>query len=83
MNLKELKKVSGTSFKTLFNLVENVVHSDPEFYSELQMSFPDIDRIEERFEYNVRKWLKIVKSKNKNRFTNEMERLRKNMDDIG
>jgi prephenate dehydrogenase len=83
MNLKELKKVSGTSFKTLFNLVDNVVHSDPDFYSELQMSFPDVDRIEERFEFNVRKWLKIVKRKNKDRFTNEMERLRKNLDDLG
>jgi prephenate dehydrogenase len=82
MNLKELKKVSGPSFKTLSNLVDNVVYSDPEFYSELQMNFPDIDRIEARFEYNTRKWMGIVKGKNKKRFAHEMKRLRKNMDDL-
>jgi len=82
LNLKELRKVSGTSFKSLSHLVENVVYSDPEFYSELQMSLPHVNRIEERFEYNVVKWLQIVKSKDSKKFASEMNRLRKTLDNL-
>jgi len=81
-NLKELKKVSGTSFKLLSNLVENVVYSDPEFYAELQMSLPNVERIEVKFENEVRKWLHMVKKKNRKKFASEMNRLRKTMDGL-
>ena len=82
LNLKELKTVSGTSFKSLSELVENVVYSDPEFYSELQMSLPNIERIEVRFEHKVRKWLQFVNSKNRKKFASEMNRLRKTLDSL-
>jgi len=80
LSLKELRGVGGSSFKLLFQLAENVLHSDPTLYAEIQMNLPSSEVVESLFEHNVRRWLKLVKSRDKNRFIVEMERLRKAFD---
>jgi len=80
LNFRELEKISGTSFKTLFNLVENVVNTDPEFYSVLQMSLPNVDKVESLFQRKIEKWLNIIRNKDKEKFVKEMITLRKKLE---
>lgn len=77
LNLKELNKVSGPSFKKLLDLVKNVVFSQPKFYSDLHLNLPKINKIEELFEKKVKEWRKIVKNKDKEKFIRKMIKLRK------
>jgi len=81
LNFRELEKISGTSFKTLFNLVENVVNTDPEFYSILQMSLPNVDKVESLFQSKIEKWLNIIKNKDREKFVKEMITLRKKLEE--
>jgi len=81
LNFRELEKISGTSFKTLFNLVENVLHTDPEFYSVLQMSLPNVDEVERLFQNKIEKWVNIIKNKDKEKFVKEMIILRKKLEE--
>ncbi|MCP8307883.1 MAG: prephenate dehydrogenase/arogenate dehydrogenase family protein [archaeon] len=81
LNFRELEKISGTSFKTLFNLVENVVNTDPEFYSVLQMSLPNVDKVESLFQRKIEKWLNIIRNKDKEKFVKEMIALRKKLEE--
>ncbi|MDQ1279570.1 MAG: prephenate dehydrogenase [Thermoproteota archaeon] len=80
LNFKEFDKAAGISFKTLSTLVGNVVSTNPEFYSVLQMSLPDVDKVETLFREKVDKWLEIIKNKDKERFAEEMTTLRKKLD---
>jgi len=80
LNFKDMEKVSGTSFKTLFKLVENVINTDPEFYSVLQMSLPNVDKIENLFKNKTEKWLKIIENKDKEKFVEEMQSLKKKLE---
>ncbi|MCP8323115.1 MAG: prephenate dehydrogenase/arogenate dehydrogenase family protein [Candidatus Methylarchaceae archaeon HK02M2] len=82
LDYKELEKISGTSFQTLFNLVQNVVNTDPEFYSVLQMSLPDVEKVESLFQYKIEKWLNIIKNKDKAKFVEEMIILRKKLEEL-
>jgi len=79
---KELKNVSGTSFKMLLELIENVISSDPEFYSTLHMSLPDIEKVEEEFKKNVKEWLKIVKNKDRDKFIKRMTELNNEFNEL-
>lgn len=81
--LGELKKVGGTSFNLLFSLVENVLHSDPGLYAEIQMGLDSTEEAEVRFERNVRKWLAMVEKKDRRRFVEEMMRLKDAFDSQG
>ena len=79
-DIKEIKKISGTSFKMLMNLIENVISSDPEFYSTLHMSLPEVEKIENNFKKSVEEWLHIVKSNDRNAFKKKMKELKKKYD---
>ncbi|MGQ9781772.1 MAG: prephenate dehydrogenase/arogenate dehydrogenase family protein [Nitrososphaeria archaeon] len=81
--LRELKKTGGTSFKLLFSLIDNVVHSDPNLYAEIQMGLDSTEEAEAMFERNVRKWLAMVAKKDRQRFVAEMVRLRETFDSQG
>lgn len=80
LNFKELEKVSGTSFKILFELVDNVIKTDPEFYSVLQMSLPNVEKTETLFKEKVEKWLQIIRNKDKEGFVEEMVSLREKLE---
>ncbi len=72
LNLKELKKVCGTSFNMLLELTTNVISNDPEFYSHLQMILPKINKVESLFSDKTKKWLTIVNKEDKSQFKREM-----------
>ncbi|MEM3402966.1 MAG: prephenate dehydrogenase/arogenate dehydrogenase family protein [Nitrososphaeria archaeon] len=80
IGLEELRKIGGTSFNLLFTLADNVVHSDPNLYAEIQMGLVSTEDAELKFKMNVKKWLGILRKKDRQRFIEEMVRLRKAFD---
>jgi prephenate dehydrogenase len=74
--LKEAGEVSGTSFRLLLTLAEAVVSEDPDFYSSLQMSLPDMAKIEEIFLAKADSWLALVREHDRQHFAQRMSYLR-------
>jgi len=72
---QEMKKIGGTTFKLLYTLVESVISEDPHLYASLQMSFPDISRVESLFQQNTKLWADMVKNKDKDGFARRMSEL--------
>lgn len=72
LDIKELKKIAGPSFNKLLDLVQNVAFSSPDFYSELHLNLPKINKIEETFEKEVRAWQKIIKTRKTGKFIEKM-----------
>lgn len=58
--LDKTRAVSSTTYKVLLTLVSSVLSEDPELYSRLQMSLPDMTRIEADFVEKCRLWAKLV-----------------------
>ncbi len=75
-NFQEMKKIGGTTFKLLYTLVESVISEDPHLYASLQMSFPDISKVESLFQQNTRLWADMVKNKDQDGFARRMSELR-------
>jgi len=69
----ETKKVAGASYKMLLTLAEAVASEETEFYTSLQMNFPEIEKIEGLFLEKTREWLNLVRRKNRLAFVNKME----------
>lgn len=74
-NFQEMKKIGGTTFKLLYTLVESVISEDPHLYASLQMSFPDISKVESLFRENTKLWAEMVKNKDKDGFARRMSEL--------
>jgi prephenate dehydrogenase len=75
-NFQEMKKIGGTTFKLLYTLVESVISEDPQLYASLQMSFPDISKVESLFQQNTKLWADMVENKDKDGFARRMNALR-------
>src|SRR4030042_1265160 len=71
-NFQEMKKIGGTTFKLLYTLVESVISEDPQLYASLQMSFPDISKVESLFRENTKLWADMVKNKDRDGFARRM-----------
>jgi len=71
-NFTEMKKIGGTTFKLLYTLVESVISEDPQLYASLQMSFPDISKVETLFQKNTKLWADMVKNKDRDGFARRM-----------
>ena len=76
-SLKQAGEVSGTSFRLLLTLAEAVLSEDPDFYSSLQMSLPDMADIEQLFREKTDLWLKLVREQDGEHFSERMRYLRK------
>jgi len=74
-NFQKMKKIGGTTFKLLYTLVESVISEDPQLYASLQMSFPDISKVESLFQKNTRLWADMVKNKDRDGFARRMSAL--------
>ena len=74
--LDRARAVSSTSFKVLLTLVSSVLSEDPELYSRLQMSFPDITRVESDFLEKCRTWAKLVADRDQAGFARRMQSLK-------
>jgi prephenate dehydrogenase len=73
---QQMKKIGGTTFKLLYTLIESVISEDPQLYASLQMSFPDISRVETLFQSNTRLWAELVKNRDKQGFAGRMDALK-------
>jgi prephenate dehydrogenase len=74
-HFQEMKKIGGTTFKLLYTLVESVISEDPQLYASLQMSFPDISKVETLFQKNTKLWADMVKNKDRDGFVRRMSTL--------
>jgi len=85
--LKQRDTISGTTYKLLLTLVESVISEDPEFYASLQMSLPNMAKIEELFLENSKTWAELVKNKDQRQFVHRMnilrDKLKKDNPDLG
>ncbi len=74
--LKQMEAISGTTYKLLLTLVESVISEDPEFYASLQMSLPNMTKIEELFQRSSKTWAELVANKDRPEFIHRMNALR-------
>ena len=74
--LKQRDTISGTTYKLLLTLVESVLSEDPDFYAALQMSLPNMTKIEELFQRSSKTWAELVESKDRRQFVHRMNILR-------
>ncbi len=85
--LKKSDAISGTTYKLLLTLVGSVISENPEFYASLQMSLPDMTKIEELFQRSSKTWAELVKSKDRRQFVHRMnilrDKLKKDNPDLG
>ncbi len=74
--LKQMKAISGTTYKVLLMLAEGVISEEPEFYASLQMSLPNMVEIQSLFQRKVKTWADLVRSGNRQKFIHRMNNLR-------
>ena len=80
--LKQMRAISGITYKVLLTLVESVISEDPELYASLQMSLPNIIGIEKLFQQRVKTWAGLVKNKDKQEFVKRMSALRSRLEEV-
>jgi prephenate dehydrogenase len=78
----EAKMVGGATYKLLLTLAGAVAAEEPVFYSNLHMSLPEMEQIEELFLSKVEEWLKLVKSKDCGGFGRKMEEVKKRLQEL-
>ncbi len=78
----DAKRVGGASYKLLLTLAGAVASEEPVFYSNLHMSLPEMEKIEELFLEKVEEWLKLVRSKDCGGFGRKMKEVKKRLQDL-
>ena len=72
----ETKEVAGTTYQMLFTLAEVAALEDPELFASLQLSLPELEKIESSFIEKANEWLNIIKQKDRAAITHKMEQLK-------
>ncbi len=72
----ETKKVAGTTYRMLFTLAEATALETPELFASLQLSLPEIRKLEERFIAKAQEWLKLMQQKDPEAIARRMEQLK-------
>jgi prephenate dehydrogenase len=75
-NYRGTKKVAGTTYRMLFTLAEATVLENPELYASLQLTLPELQKIESLFIKKAEEWLKLIKQKDSAAITSKMEQLK-------
>lgn len=75
-NLAQTKEVAGSSYKKLLALTRAVISQDPEFYANLQMKLPKLEKIEGLFCQKSMEWLKLVQERDELAFARRMRFLK-------
>jgi prephenate dehydrogenase len=76
----ETKNVAGTTYRMLFTLAEVTALENPELFSSLQFSLPEMDKIESLFIEKAREWLDLIKQKDPEAIAARMEQLRSKLE---
>jgi len=79
---KQMKEISGTTYKVLLTLVESVVSEDPELYASLQMSLPKMAETEELFQRSLKTWADLVKNQDRQEFIRRMNALKSKLEEV-
>jgi prephenate dehydrogenase len=72
----ETKKVAGTTYRMLFTLAEATALENPELYASLQLSLPEVAKLESLFVEKASEWLKLIKQKDPAAISRKMEELK-------
>jgi prephenate dehydrogenase len=72
----ETKKVAGTTYRMLFILAEATAMENPELFSRLQFSLPEMEKLEKLVIEKARKWLNLIKQKDPKAVSAEMDLLK-------
>jgi len=72
----ETKKVAGTTYRMLFTLAEATALENPELFASLQLSLPEIAKLEGRFIEKAHEWLKLIQQKDPAAIISKMEQLK-------
>jgi prephenate dehydrogenase len=78
----DAKSVGGATYKLLLTLVEAVSSEEQNFYSNLHMSLPEIENIENIFLNRVEEWLQLVKNKDCHGFALKMSQVKKKLKEL-
>jgi prephenate dehydrogenase len=72
----ETKDVAGTTYRILFTLAEVATLENPELFASLQLSLPELDKIENSFIEKANEWLTLIKQKDRTAMASKMEQLK-------
>ena len=75
----ETKNVAGTTYRMLFTLAEVTALENPDLFASLQLSLPELEKIESSFIKKAQEWLNLIKQKNPAAITSKMEQLKKKL----
>jgi prephenate dehydrogenase len=78
----EAKEVAGATYRLLLTLAEAVASEETGFYSNLQMSLPEVEKIESLFLEKVEEWLDLVRRKDCAGFSRRMAQVKKRLKDL-
>ena len=81
-DFSEAKSVGGATYKLLLTLVEAVSSEEQTFYSNLHMSLPEIEKIENIFLNKIEEWLQLVKNKDCQGFASKMGQVKKRLKEL-
>jgi len=79
-NLKQLEAIGGSTYKVLLTLAGSVISEEPELYAALQMSLPNMAKIEKLFQEKAGTWADLVKNKDRQEFANKMNALKNELE---
>jgi len=72
----ETKDVAGTTYRMLFTLAEVAALENPELFASLQLSLPELEKLENSFIEKATEWLNLIKQKDHAAIASRMERLK-------
>jgi prephenate dehydrogenase len=78
-NYAETKDVAGTTYRMLFTLAEVTALETPELFASLQLSLPEMEKIEGAFIEKAREWLNLIGQKDPAAIAAKMEQLKKKL----
>jgi prephenate dehydrogenase len=76
VNYSETKKVAGTTYRMLFILAEATAMENPELFSSLQFSLPEMEKLEKLVIEKACEWLNLIKQKNPEAVAAKMDLLK-------
>jgi len=72
----ETKNVAGTTYRMLLTLAEVTALENPDLFASLQLSLPELEKIESSFIEKAQEWLNLIKQKDPAAITSKMEHLK-------
>ena len=75
-NYPETKDVAGTTYRMLFTLAEVAALENPELFASLQLSLPELEKLEHSLIEKANDWLNLIRKKDRATILWKMEKLK-------